>query len=105
MTPADRNALEAARRSLGDCVLFRDLEPIDKDALLARARIRGFAAGETIFLMGFPGDSMMAVLSGNVRISVTSAEGMGAAAIFSTRNFFTNLSRAARLDQCWKETR
>src|SRR5215469_1560205 len=75
MTPADRNALEAARRSLGNCVLFRDLEAADKDALLARARIRHVPAGETIFLMGFPGDSMMAVLSGNVRISVTSAEG------------------------------
>jgi CRP/FNR family transcriptional regulator, cyclic AMP receptor protein len=75
MTLADRSALEAARRSLGTCVLFRDLEAVDKEALLARAHIRRVAAGETIFLMGSPGDSMMAVLSGNVRISITSAEG------------------------------
>ena len=75
MAPTDRNAIEGARRPLGNCVLFRDLEAADKDALLTRARIRRVAAGETIFLMGSPGDSMMAVLSGSVRISVTSADG------------------------------
>ena len=75
MTPADLKAMEAARWSLGNCVLFRHLEAADKDDLLARARIRHVPAGETIFLMGSPGDSMMALLTGNVRISVTSAEG------------------------------
>jgi len=60
---------------LGNCVLLRDLVAVEKDALLARARLRRFDAGETIFLMGSPGDSMMAVLNGNVRISVTSADG------------------------------
>ena len=43
--------------------------------LVARARIDHFGAGENIFLMGSVGDSMMAVLAGNVRISVPSAEG------------------------------
>jgi CRP-like cAMP-binding protein len=42
---------------------------------VARARIRHFAAGDTIFLMGSPGNSMMAVLRGTVRISVPSPEG------------------------------
>jgi len=37
--------------------------------------MRHFAAGETIFLMGSPGGSMMAVLSGTVRISIPSQEG------------------------------
>ena len=37
--------------------------------------MRNFSAGETIFLMGASGDSMMAVLDGNVRISVPSPEG------------------------------
>jgi len=37
--------------------------------------MRHFAAGETIFLMGSPGGSMMAVLSGTVRISISSPEG------------------------------
>ena len=42
---------------------------------MGRARMRHFAAGETIFLMGSPGGSMMAVLSGTVRISIPSQEG------------------------------
>ena len=37
--------------------------------------MRHFAAGEPIFLMGSPGASMMAVLSGTVRISIPSHEG------------------------------
>jgi len=69
------NPLEDARRLLGNCVLFRGLVASEKDTLLARARLRRFAPGETIFLIGAPGDSMMAVLSGKVRISVPSPEG------------------------------
>jgi CRP/FNR family transcriptional regulator, cyclic AMP receptor protein len=93
MTLSDLITLEAARRSLGNCVLFRDLEAADKDALLARARIRQVPAGETIFLMGFPGDSMMAVLSGSVRISVTSAEGKEIVlAILSERDVFGEIA-------------
>jgi CRP-like cAMP-binding protein len=37
--------------------------------------MRHFTAGEIIFLMGSPGNSMMAVLRGTVRISVPSPEG------------------------------
>jgi CRP/FNR family cyclic AMP-dependent transcriptional regulator len=48
---------------------------VEVDALMARARVRRFDAGDTIFLMGSPGDSMMAVLSGDVRISLPSADG------------------------------
>jgi CRP/FNR family transcriptional regulator, cyclic AMP receptor protein len=60
---------------LGNCVLFREIVAVDKDALLSRARLRRFGVGETIFLMGSPGDSMMAVLNGNVRISVPAVDG------------------------------
>jgi len=60
---------------LGECVLFRDLEPEERSTLFARVRVRTFAAGETIFLMGSMGDSLMAVLSGSVRISVPSPDG------------------------------
>jgi CRP/FNR family transcriptional regulator, cyclic AMP receptor protein len=55
-----------------ECVLFRDLERRDKEALFTRVRICDFAAGETIFVIGSPGDSMMIVLRGTVQISVTS---------------------------------
>jgi CRP/FNR family transcriptional regulator, cyclic AMP receptor protein len=68
-------AIEDARRLLANCMLFRGLVENERDAVVARARLRHFAAGETIFLMGSPGDSMMAVLTGQVRISVPSPEG------------------------------
>ena len=75
MAAVDRTSLESFRRSLGNCVLFREVVAVDKDALLSRARLRRFGTGETIFLMGSPGDSMMAVLNGNVRISVPAVDG------------------------------
>jgi CRP/FNR family transcriptional regulator, cyclic AMP receptor protein len=73
----DRGLIEEARRLLGACWLFRGLGPDERKALFARVRIRirNFAAGETIFLKGSPGDHMIAVVSGNVRISVASANG------------------------------
>src|SRR5262245_13516755 len=57
MIPMPQNSLEHAR------------------PLVGRARMRQFAVGEPIFLMGSPGTSMMAVLSGSVRISIPSHEG------------------------------
>src|SRR5690242_3356749 len=71
----DRTSLDIARRSLAECTLFRGLSDDEKDVLAGRARVRRFEAGETIFLMGSLGNSMMAVLSGDVRISVPSADG------------------------------
>jgi len=73
--PQRTAAIEEARRLLADCMLFRGLVENERDAVVARARLKHFAAGETIFLMGSPGDSMMAVLSGQIRISVPSPEG------------------------------
>src|SRR5436305_11940509 len=76
MVSPERHApIDHARRLLADCILFRGLVENERDAVVSRARLRHFAAGETIFLMGSPGDSMMAVLSGQVRISVPSPEG------------------------------
>ena len=73
----NRSLVEDARRILGECGLFSGLEPDERKALFARVRIRirNFSAGETIFPKGSPGDHMMAVLDGNVRISVASADG------------------------------
>ncbi len=75
MSPLSQNSLDDARRQLANCVLFRGLVTGERDAVVGRARMRHFAAGETIFLMGSPGGSMMAVLSGTVRISISSPEG------------------------------
>jgi CRP/FNR family transcriptional regulator, cyclic AMP receptor protein len=58
-----------------ECVLFRNLERREKEALFTCVRTRDFAAGETVFAIGSPGDSMMIVLRGTVQISVTSPKG------------------------------
>ncbi|MBV9557172.1 MAG: Crp/Fnr family transcriptional regulator [Pseudolabrys sp.] len=71
----DGQSLAEARRLLGECILFRSLDPKERQEIVAQARIRRYEAGETIFMMGSSGDSLMAILSGSVRISVRSAEG------------------------------
>jgi len=75
MPASDRSTLAKARELLGECVLFRGLNAAERSDLVGRARMRNYRAGDTIFLMGASGDSMMAVLDGNVRISVPSPEG------------------------------
>lgn len=75
MHTTERTAIDLARRMLGECVLFKGLSPDERADLVARARMRAYSAGETIFLMGSTGDSMMAVLDGTIRISVPSPEG------------------------------
>jgi CRP/FNR family transcriptional regulator, cyclic AMP receptor protein len=64
-----------ARKAFSACVLFRGLAQEELTALISRAHVKQYAPGETIFLMGSPGDSMMAVLSGSIRISIPSPEG------------------------------
>jgi CRP-like cAMP-binding protein len=71
----DRSTLDEAHRLLGKCILFRGLSDEERKGLVSQARIRNFSSGETIFPMGASGDSMMAVLTGTVRISVPSPEG------------------------------
>lgn len=73
--PRSRDPLAGARALLERCCLFRRLCPVERDALFARARVQKYAAQATIFLMGSPGESMLAVLSGSIRISVPSPNG------------------------------
>jgi CRP/FNR family cyclic AMP-dependent transcriptional regulator len=75
VTGLTQSGLEHARKLLADCALFRKLTPDQRSALAGRAHMRRFQAGDTIFLMGAQHDSMMAVLSGQVKISMTSSEG------------------------------
>jgi CRP/FNR family transcriptional regulator, cyclic AMP receptor protein len=75
METAPLKPVEDARRFLANCFLFQGFGPEERNQLVSRAHIRRFAAGETIFHMGAPGSSMMAVLSGQVRISISSPEG------------------------------
>jgi len=67
--------LEEARHLLSNCFLFRGLKAEERDAIVSRARTRTLKAGETVFAMGSPGDNMMAVLSGAIRISVPAPDG------------------------------
>lgn len=75
MATKARSAADEARRLLAECSLFRGLTADERNQLVARAHVRGFEAGETIFLIDSPGESMMAILEGSVRISVPSPEG------------------------------
>jgi CRP/FNR family cyclic AMP-dependent transcriptional regulator len=72
---AKHSASEEAQRLLGACSLFSGLASTERAALVGRARIRTFDAGQTIFQMGSPGNSMMAVLTGTIRISIPSPDG------------------------------
>jgi CRP-like cAMP-binding protein len=64
-----------ARRLIENCILFKGLSAPERSAISACARIRTFEAGDAIFAVGSPGDEMMAVLSGTVRISLPSKDG------------------------------
>ena len=67
--------MRAERTALGQSGLFRQLSDSERDALFTRARTHKYAADENIFLMGSPGDDMMAVVSGTIRISMPSPDG------------------------------
>ena len=69
--------VEQARRLLGECGLFRGIGLKERQELFSRVHVRHFAVGETIFMKGSPGENMLAVLDGNVRIGVDSSEGRG----------------------------
>jgi CRP-like cAMP-binding protein len=51
------------------------LKAEERDAIVSRAHTRTLKAGETVFAMGSPGENMMAVLSGTIRISVPAPDG------------------------------
>ena len=58
--------------------LFRDLESDALDQLCRYARKRTFKRGATIFAKGDPGQSLFFIISGTVKIGVSSADGRGA---------------------------
>jgi CRP/FNR family cyclic AMP-dependent transcriptional regulator len=64
-----------ALRMLESCVVFRALDGGARRRLADHAKRRQFAAGQTIFASGSPGHSMMAVVTGSVRITARSVRG------------------------------
>src|SRR6266478_6330564 len=71
----DKRTLKDACYLLLNCSLFGGLRPDERAEVVALARVRTFNAGETVFAIGSPGDQMMALLSGTIRISVPSSGG------------------------------
>lgn len=67
--PTDFAAILARHR------LFDNVDPAELNALAGRATTRLFKAKEVIFQKGDPGDAIMALLSGSVRISCYSEDG------------------------------
>jgi CRP/FNR family transcriptional regulator, cyclic AMP receptor protein len=63
------------RRLFEGHAIFGKLSPPDLDGLLLHARVEHYPAGREIFAKGSPGRSMMAILSGDVRISTLSPTG------------------------------
>jgi CRP-like cAMP-binding protein len=70
-----RSAFAKGRDLLRGNLLFSGLSDEDADAILASAHRTRYPARATIFAKGAPGQSMMAILQGRVRISVPSSEG------------------------------
>lgn len=72
MVKLDRDTRRAA---LLAAPVFQVMEAAELDTILALAAERAVRRGQTIFLKGDEGSSMMAVLRGRVRIGVTTVEG------------------------------
>ena len=70
----DASAQEVVR-FLGKCLLFRALDDRAKQELASRLRHRQFKSGEPIFHIGAPGQSMMVILKGTVRVSLPGPSG------------------------------
>ncbi len=73
---------EAIREALADSDLFGALAEEELDRLLAFGRRVRYPAGKVIFQKGDPGDSLMVVLSGRIKIGTLSAEGREAVLSF-----------------------
>jgi len=69
LSPADR------RRFVAGTDLFRGCAPPELDRIAALLREKRYAAGQTIFQRGDEGSGMLFVVSGQVHIVVSSAEG------------------------------
>ncbi len=64
-----------SRNVLDQCLLFSGLDEAAVTELLTYATRRGFGPGEVIFRVGSPGQSMMVVIKGAVRIALPERSG------------------------------
>lgn len=70
-------AADAGKRIavLSGFAIFAAMEPDSLRALAADLRPRRWTAGAAIFMRGDPGDQMLAVVSGRIRLSLSTAQG------------------------------
>jgi CRP-like cAMP-binding protein len=71
----DHGPLSSLRSLIGTTRLFAGLDGEALDELSRQSRLRSYRRGELVFLEGDPGDSLMTVVSGLVKVYVTSARG------------------------------
>src|SRR5215471_10643175 len=55
--------------------LLRSLTPADLEAVAEASRLRTFRRGQVVFTTGDPGDTLIMVISGRVKVVVRSADG------------------------------
>jgi CRP/FNR family transcriptional regulator, cyclic AMP receptor protein len=55
--------------------LFRSLPAGDLEAVTAASRLRTFRRGQIVFTAGDPGDSLIVIISGRIKVVVRSADG------------------------------
>lgn len=70
-----RDEASARRALLAKHLLFAELRADELDRVTSFTTTRSYASGQTIFQRGDPGGSLMAVMDGQVRISISSEEG------------------------------
>jgi CRP-like cAMP-binding protein len=84
---------EEKRQIFQQHFLLGKLSPNEIDALISYARVERYHAGREIFAKGSPGQSLMAVLSGSVKISSLSVGGKEVVfAIYNTGDIFGDMS-------------
>lgn len=55
--------------------LLRSVSALDLEAVIAVSRLRAFRRGQVVFTRGDPGDTLIVVISGRVKVVVRSADG------------------------------
>jgi CRP/FNR family cyclic AMP-dependent transcriptional regulator len=62
-------------RILRQTDLLRSVSALDLEAVIAVSRLRTFRRGQVVFTRGDPGDTLIVVISGRVKVVVRSADG------------------------------
>lgn len=67
--------LAARREVLRGCALFKPLTSAELEAVVTRALLKRFTPGQVILRRGDPASGMMVILQGQMRVSITNADG------------------------------